>query len=144
MSSMTMLQLTPALEAELRRYCEEQYPHEACGALIGSGDGHNEPWRVEELRPAPNVHDGDHKRRYLIPPDFQLQAEKYARESGREVLGFYHSHPDHPADPSEYDRTHAWPGYLYVICSVSKGKSAEFRSFALAPTGFFADIAVHH
>jgi proteasome lid subunit RPN8/RPN11 len=140
---MNLVPLSPALEAELRRHCEEQYPHEACGALIGDGDGENEPWQVEEIRLASNMHDGDHKRRYLIPPDFQAQVEKYARETGRDVVGFYHSHPDHSADPSEYDRTHAWAGYLYVICSVREGKSAEIRSLTLAPSGFFADATAH-
>jgi proteasome lid subunit RPN8/RPN11 len=135
-----MVPLPPAIETELRRHCEEEYPHEACGALIGTGDGENQPWRVEEIRRAPNAHGDDHARRYLIPPAFQLHVEKYARQIGREVIGFYHSHPDHKADPSEYDRTHAWAGYLYLICSVRDRKSAEFRTLALAPTGFFVDV----
>jgi proteasome lid subunit RPN8/RPN11 len=135
-----MVPLPPVIEAELCRHCEEEYPREACGALIGTGDGQNEPWRVEEIRPAPNAHGGDHRRRYLIPPEFQLQAEKYARETGRDVVGFYHSHPDHKADPSEYDRTHAWAGYLYLICSVRDRKSAELRRLVLAPTGFLVDV----
>jgi len=138
--SATLVPLPAAVETQLRRHCEAEYPHEACGALIGTGDGENQPWLVEEIRPAPNAHTDDHKRRYLIPPDFQMQVEKYARETDRDVVGFYHSHPDHPADPSEYDRTHAWPGYLYLICAVRKGVSAELQKLAIAPTGFFCQV----
>jgi proteasome lid subunit RPN8/RPN11 len=136
--------LSPAIEAEIRRHCEAQYPHEACGALIGSGDGETQPWRVEEIRTATNAHGEDHARRYLIPPEFQVQVEKYARETERDVIGYYHSHPDHKSDPSEYDRVHAWPGYLYLIFSVWDGKSADYRALALASDGYFADVDSHH
>jgi len=129
------------LEAQLRRHCEAAYPDEACGAILGQGDGVTEAWQVSLLEAAPNEHEGDHRRRYLVPPEFQLRAEKLARARGDDVLGYYHSHPDHPARPSEYDRSHAWFGYLYVICSVQQGRSADLNAFTLAEQdGVFLDV----
>ena len=127
--------LPPAVEAELRRHCEEQYPDEACGALFGRGDGNGSAWEVTGLSAAPNVHGDDRKRRYLVPPEFQLQAERHALATDQDVLGYYHSHPDHPAQPSEYDRAHAWFGYLYLICAVSRGRSMELNAFTLEAQG---------
>jgi proteasome lid subunit RPN8/RPN11 len=135
MTGPRMLKLPGPVEEELRRHCQEQYPDEACGALFGQGDGDASPWIVAELRAAPNAHGADHRRRYLIPPDFQLRAELHAQATGQEVLGYYHSHPDHPAQPSEYDRSHAWFGYLYLICAVRQGQSAELNAFALEAQG---------
>ena len=83
------------------------------------------------------------KRRYLVPPEFQFQAELHARATGQEVLGYYHSHPDHPAQPSEYDRVHAWPGYLYLICAVSQGRATDLNAFTLeGEGGAFLAVAV--
>jgi len=130
-----MVRLPEAVEAQLRRHCQEQYPNEACGALFGQGDGTGSAWTVTELGPAPNAHGGNHKRRYLVPPEFQLQAERHARATDQDVLGYYHSHPDHPAQPSEYDRVHAWFGYLYLICAVSRGRPAELNAFTLEEQG---------
>ena len=135
MSQPGLIRLAPALEAQLRRHCEAAYPDEACGALFGDGDGTFTPWCVTELSPAPNEHGGDHRRRYLVPPEFQLQAEQHARATDQDVLGYYHSHPDHPAQPSEYDRSHAWFGYLYLICAVAQGRSAELNGFTLHEEG---------
>lgn len=123
--------LAPRLEAQIRAHCEQDYPNEACGAIIGRGDGINTPWLITTVSAAPNNHDDDQRRRYLIPPDFQASMELAARASGEQVLGFYHSHPDHPAEPSEFDRSHAWFGYLYMICSVQNRKAIELNAFAL-------------
>ena len=143
MNGPILFQLPPAVEEQLRRHCEAQYPQEACGALFGEGDGTFAPWRVTELSAAPNEHGGDLKRRYLVPPDFQLQAERHARGTGQDVLGYYHSHPDHPAQPSEYDRSHAWFGYLYLICAVARGHSADLNGFTLEDEGgAFATVTV--
>jgi len=136
-----MVRLAPSVEAMLRRHCEEQYPNEACGALFGHGDGRDEAWTVTEVDAAPNQHDDDRKRRYLVAPDFQVRAERHARETAQDVLGFYHSHPDHPALPSEYDRAHAWFGYLYMICSVERGRSGALNAFTLdQQDGSFLDV----
>ena len=139
----TMHRLPAEVEAQLRQHCEAQYPLEACGALFGQGDGTGAAWTVTGLRAAPNEHGGDHARRYLVPPDFQLQAERHAQATGQEVLGYYHSHPDHPAQPSEYDRAHAWFGYLYLICAVDQGRSAALNAFTLdAQGGAFVAVQV--
>ncbi|WLT33484.1 M67 family metallopeptidase [Geothrix sp. PMB-07] len=135
MTAPSMRPLPADLEAQVRRHCEAAYPNEACGALFGHGDGHASPWAVTEISPAPNEHGDDQTRRYLIPPDFQMKAERHALATDQEVLGYYHSHPDHPAQPSEYDRVHAWEGYLYLICAVQKGHSADLNAFALDEQG---------
>ena len=129
------LGLPPALETQIRRHSESQYPHEACGAVLGSGDGVTSSWLATDVLPSPNEHDDDRTRRYLIPPEFQFRAEQRAREMNQDVVGYYHSHPDHPALPSEYDRVHAWAGYVYIICSVEKGRSADVGAFALDEQG---------
>ena len=145
MSNPALVRLSESLERQLRLHCEEQYPAEACGALFGDGDGTASPWRVTEIQAAPNEHDDDHTRRYLVPPAFQFQAEKHARAMSQDVLGYYHSHPDHPAQPSEYDRSHAWAGYLYLICSVQRGRSTDLKAFSLEdPGGVFLDVEVRH
>lgn len=133
--------LSQAVRAELYRLCELAYPLEACGALFGQGDGEQAPWHITRVRPAHNQHGDDQRRRYLVAPDFQASAEREARHAGEQVLGYYHSHPDGPALPSHFDREHAWPGYLYVICSVVKARAADMTLFALAgPVGPFCQV----
>jgi proteasome lid subunit RPN8/RPN11 len=143
MSRLVLTRLAGPVEQQVRRHCEAQYPHEACGALFGEGDGTTAAWRVTEVKAAPNEHAGDLKRRYLVPPGFQLQAERHAFATGQDVLGYYHSHPDHPAQPSDYDREHAWAGYLYLICSVQRGCSTALNAFAVAEQGGpFLDVQI--
>lgn len=120
---------------EICRLCEAAYPLEACGILLGTGDGERVPWQVSRIRSAPNEEGGDRRHRYLVPPRIQCAAELEARLSGEQVLGYYHSHPDGPALPSEYDREHAWAGYLYVICSVVQARTLEVAAFALSSQG---------
>ncbi|MFZ4396305.1 MAG: M67 family metallopeptidase [Kiritimatiellia bacterium] len=141
MSAPFMRLIEPGLEARIRRHLEAQYPAEGCGVLIGGGDGTAVPWEIADIVPAPNHHGGDRARRYLIPPELQLQAERAASARGLDVVGFYHSHPDHPARPSEHDRELAWPGYVYAICAVAKGVSAEMESFTLNEAGEFVEVA---
>ena len=143
MSKPVLTRLSESIERQLRLHCQEQYPNEACGVLFGQGDGTASAWRVTEIKAAPNEHDDDHKRRYLVPPAFQFQAEKQARAMGLDVIGYYHSHPDHPALPSEYDRERAWFGYLYLICAVEQGRSTDLRAFSLEDQGgAFLDVEI--
>ena len=103
--------------AAIRRHGEETFPHECCGALIGNND------RVTHAVALPNTTEEGPRRRFLVrPADYRL-AEKQASERGGELLGFYHSHPDHPARPSQFDLDHAWPNFAYVIVSVMAGVS---------------------
>lgn len=112
------LMLAPAVARAIREHGEETYPHECCGALVGRGAD------VTATVPLPNTTEEGPRRRFLVrPTDYRL-AEQRARELGGDLLGFYHSHPDHPARPSQYDLDHAWPTFAYVIVSVGAGKSA--------------------
>jgi proteasome lid subunit RPN8/RPN11 len=102
-----------------RRHGEETYPHECCGALVGTGD------RVTAAVPLPNTTEEGPRRRFLVRPADYMLAERKAGELGGTLLGFYHSHPDHPARPSQFDLDHAWPNFAYVIVSVASGVSTD-------------------
>jgi len=106
------LRVDSAVEREIRRHGEEAYPHECCGALVGSA-GH-----ATATVALPNTTEEGPRRRFLVRPSDYRLAEQRAQELGGELLGFYHSHPDHPARPSQYDLDHAWPTFAYIIVSV--------------------------
>ena len=110
-------------------HAEEAYPEECAGALVGMNvEGMKivvDVWRAE------NTHEEERSRRFLIEPLKIKEFEERAAERDMDVLGFYHSHPDHPAEPSEYDREHAWPGWSYVIASVSAENVEDMRSWVL-------------
>lgn len=113
----------------IHRHARETYPEECAGALIGTNDG--EVKTVAEAWSADNTHEDERSRRFLIEPLKIMEFERRAVAQDMEVLGFYHSHPDHPAEPSEYDREHAWPGWSYVISSVGKDGVNDVRSWVL-------------
>jgi proteasome lid subunit RPN8/RPN11 len=117
--------LTAAVDAAIRAHGRETFPHECCGAMLGK-DG-----RVSEAFRLPNTTDEGPRRRFLVRPDEYRVAEQRARESGLDLLGFYHSHPDHPARPSQYDLDHAWPFFSYVIVSVMAGEDKLMTSWRL-------------
>ena len=120
------LHLPGAVARAVRKHGEETYPHECCGALVGR-DG-----QVIGAVPLPNTTEEGPRRRFLVRPIDYRVAEQRASELGGELLGFYHSHPDHPARPSNYDRDHAWPWYSYLIISVERGKAGELLSWTLS------------
>src|SRR5258708_22359716 len=111
------LTLTAAVDLAIRAHGQETYPHECCGALVGSGD------RVAEIVALPNTTEEGPRRRFLVRPSDYRLAEQRATELGGELLGFYHSHPDHPARPSQYDLDHAWPNFAYIIVAVASAKA---------------------
>ncbi len=119
------LTLPAASDAAIRRHGEETYPHECCGALVGRHD------RVTDIVALPNTTEEGPRRRFLVRPSDYREAEKRATELGGELLGFYHSHPDHPARPSQYDLDHAWPTFAYVIVSVLEGSSGDMTAWFL-------------
>jgi len=118
-----------ALAAEMRRHVCAAYPEEGCGVLLGRELGDHR--RVERIVAIPNQQEQSRHNRYQIAPDQLLRAEREARASGLEILGFFHSHPDHPARPSAFDLEHAWPYYSYVIVSVEQGVAQDTRCFRL-------------
>ena len=117
--------LAAEAEAEIRRHAAETYPHECCGALISSGGEVIEAFRL------PNTTSEGARRRFLIGPSDYRMAEGRARELGGQLAGFYHSHPDHPARPSQTDLAAAWPNLTYVIVAVSEGTPGELKSWRL-------------
>jgi proteasome lid subunit RPN8/RPN11 len=127
-----MILVSGEVERLVRAEGEKWYPDECCGLLLGRID-ENGRRRVEDIMPAPNAGQAEERcRRFRIEPDEFMRAEKRARLRGLDVIGFYHSHPDHPAAPSEYDREQALPFYSYVILSVRKGVAAEISSWELS------------
>ena len=117
--------LSAAVDAAIRAHGRETFPHECCGAMLGK-EG-----IVREAYALPNTTDEGPRRRFLVRPEDYRGAEERARESGLELLGFYHSHPDHPAKPSQYDLDHAWPSFSYVIVSVMAGEDQSLTSWQL-------------
>jgi proteasome lid subunit RPN8/RPN11 len=109
----------------IRAHGRQTYPHECCGALIGLAQ------KVSEAFALPNATEEGPRRRFLVRPGDYRAAETRAAEGRQELLGFYHSHPDHPAQPSQYDLDHAWPFFSYVIVSVREGEPGELRSWRL-------------
>jgi len=126
-----MLKLLLEHEKTIRAEGEIAYPNECCGILIGEIDdkGVKTVKCTEAIRNARE--DGEQYHRFLITPEDMMQAERSARKRKLDVIGFYHSHPDHPALPSDYDKEHALPFYSYVIVSVSKSTAKELTSWEL-------------
>lgn len=120
------LTLHPAADAAIRAHGRETYPHECCGALIGRDN------QVVSAYALPNTTEEGPRRRFLVRPDDYRQAEQQAAAQGLELLGFYHSHPDHPARPSQYDLDHAWPFFAYVIVAVAQGQDGDLTSWRLS------------
>jgi proteasome lid subunit RPN8/RPN11 len=119
------LSLATGIADAIRAHGVETYPNECCGALIGR-DG-----TVTATYALPNTTEEGPRRRFLVRPDDYRQAEKRATELGGDLLGFYHSHPDHPARPSQYDLDHAWPFFSYIIVSVRAGVPEDMTSWTL-------------
>ena len=114
----------------IRRHGESTYPEECCGFLLGTGDGSDK--KVVGILRADNQRRDSARNRYLIAPEDYLAAELQAQRSGLEIVGFYHSHPDSEAHPSEFDRKHALPWCSYLIVSVSEGRAEGLSSWVLA------------
>ena len=116
---------------QLRRHGEETYPHECCGVLVGEIDGNGVKAVGAAVRCANQRTDALHDR-YLIDPRELLRVQRQARENGQDIIGFYHSHPDHPARWSQTDLAEAhWTGCSYVITSVINGAARDTNSFNL-------------
>jgi proteasome lid subunit RPN8/RPN11 len=110
-------------------HAKETYPEECSGVMVGMDTGDMKV--VVDIWRAENTHEDERSRRFLIDPKEYIAFEKRADERDMDILGVYHSHPDHPAQPSEYDRDHAWPGWSYIIASVSGDEIKDMRSWLL-------------
>ena len=119
------LVLRAEADTRIRRHGREAYPHECCGALIGRDQ------LVTEALALPNTTEKGSRRRFLVRPADYRAAERRAAELSAELVGFYHSHPDHPARPSRYDLDHAWPVFAYVIVAVEGGEPQGLTSWRL-------------
>lgn len=124
------LKLPESCRKQIEKHAERTFPEECCGAMLGHDrdDGVRE---IVEILEIDNTKDENRRRRFLIDPKEVLHAEKRARDQGMDVLGIYHSHPDHPSQPSEFDRDHAMPFWSYVIISCIKGKADTLQSWQL-------------
>ena len=120
------LRVWPAARAQIHAHAASAYPDECCGALLGAVPG-----EADAALPLENVTAAGRRRRFLVDPEAYRRAEAEADRTGRRLLGFYHSHPDHPAEPSAFDLEHAWPNLSYAIVSVRHGRIEGLRSWRL-------------
>jgi len=130
----SILVLTKAHSEQIDAEGAAAYPNECCGIIFGRDVAGNGPTlrSVERLEPVANEFDAaEQYHRFSITPKTLMDAEKRAGQNGELVLGFYHSHPEHPARPSEYDREHAWPFYSYIIVAISKGQATDMTCWVL-------------
>jgi proteasome lid subunit RPN8/RPN11 len=134
MADNTTLWISGHLVEKIRAHGAETYPHECCGALLGRDSELESREAVREvlgLFPLVNRRDDSPRNRFSVTAEDVLEADKAAQAQKLEVVGWYHSHPDHPARPSQYDRDHAWPWYSYIIVSVHNGAPQEMTSWRL-------------
>jgi len=118
--------------ADIREHGIRDYPYECCGLLLGRFGPAGKI--VNETYPISNAREESAKRnRFLITPEELMKGERYARAHDLEVVGFYHSHPDSPAVPSQYDLEHAWPTYSYIIVSTSADRATDLFSWEQEP-----------
>jgi len=124
-----MLRISRKALEEIQAHMEETYPHECCGLIIGPSETHGRTgarsWRCGNLNTERAVD------RYELDPQDMLKAQQSLSEGDEDIVGVYHSHPDHPSRPSEFDRDHAWPGWSYMIGSVMNGKMSSLQSWEL-------------
>jgi proteasome lid subunit RPN8/RPN11 len=128
-----MLKLSEPIYNALRKHGEETYPHECCGVLLGRSE--NDVNTVEDAARAGNTRTDAAHNRYHIAPQELIKIQRQGRERGLDIVGFYHSHPDHPAQWSKTDFAEAhWLGCSYVITAVANGVAQQTNSFLLTGT----------
>jgi proteasome lid subunit RPN8/RPN11 len=142
MATAPTLKISAEVAQQIRQHGAETYPNECCGALLGRDDVNGDvtpaggvglPIReIVAVFPLTNRRDDSPRNRFSVTSEDVRDAEKAAQEKKLDVVGWYHSHPDHPARPSQYDREHAWPWYSYIIVSVANGKPEDITSWRLS------------
>ncbi len=128
-----MLRIVRDAAEKVRENARASYPNECCGLLLGKEGVVLEAVKVK------NINTERAQDRYEIDPREFLMVEKEAAKRGLAVIGIYHSHPDHPAEPSEFDRTRAWPEYFYLIVGVRGGRETEVRCWRLDDADVFVE-----
>ncbi|MDQ5873481.1 MAG: M67 family metallopeptidase [Acidobacteriota bacterium] len=123
-----MIEIPTSVLDEIREHGRGAYPEECCGALLGRK---GEPAHVVRVERIENARGEERARRYEVSPTDYLRVERLALTENLALLGFYHSHPDHPAAPSTYDRDHAFPFFHYLVCAVENGVPAEITAWTL-------------
>lgn len=124
-----MLRISRSVLEDIQGHMQETYPHECCGLIIGASA--NGVRQALDSRRCRNLNEERAADRYELDPSDMLRAEQELAGTGRDIVGVYHSHPDHPSRPSEFDRDHAWPGWSYMIGSVMNGQVRSVRSWEL-------------
>jgi len=122
--------------ADMLKDLKEAYPNEGCGFLFGNDTEHR---HIRIAQKVINSKEGDQRRRFEIKPTDYMKAERFADENNYKLLGVYHSHPNHPARPSEHDLKQAFPYFSYVIVSVMEGEIANITSWQLDENGKFQE-----
>lgn len=129
-----MIRLDASQRKEIAAHGERDYPYECCGLLLGNFAESGGTKTCAEIFPISNAREETAKRnRFLIRPEELLRGERYAAAQHLDVVGFYHSHPDHPAVPSAYDLDHAWPVYSYIVVAVKAGRAEDLLSWEMQP-----------
>jgi proteasome lid subunit RPN8/RPN11 len=120
------MKLRHAMVNKMKEHLEQTYPYEGCGVMLGKDNV------VTDIYRGSNIRQERKEDRFVLDPSDIINAEKYAKQQGIEVLGFYHSHPDHPARPSTTDLESAWESYYYIIVSIDKGAMGKMGLFRLS------------
>lgn len=123
----------------MKQDAQTAYPDECCGFLYGTEEGIR---MINVAQPVTNEQEGSKRRRFQISGQDYMAAEQYADANSWQLLGVYHSHPDHPAIPSIHDLRQAMPFFSYIILSVKKGKVTDLRSWQINEKGQFAEEAL--
>ena len=124
-----MIEISTQFLDRIKIHGEEIYSEECCGALFGNySDGNRTILDIHEFE---NEKEESRQNRFLITPEKYTLAEKLAEKKNLQLIGFYHSHPDHPAQPSQFDIEHALPWFIYIIVSVNNGKANNLTSWIL-------------
>jgi proteasome lid subunit RPN8/RPN11 len=125
---------------EIKLESEKIYPNECCGIIFGRLLSDSNIKCGESLQSISNSFNDDERyHRFLIQSEDMMRAERFARKNEIDIVGFYHSHPDCEAVPSEYDRSHALPVYSYIIVSVEKGEAVDVKSWELTENVFYSE-----
>jgi len=126
-----MLTLSKTHLSKIQVHAIDCYPEECCGAMFGTIQDGGESKVITEIEPIDNTSSENKKRRFMITPEEYQRVESKASKLGVTLLGFYHSHPDHPAQPSQTDLNYAWPFFSYIILAIKDRVAKEINSFVL-------------